>query len=130
MTIRNLTSTFILCAFVVGLAVADPLGAQDQKATATERAPSGKKVKGRSYKGTIEAIDASAKTLTVRKARTSRTFRLADNAKCVTTLDSNARVADLKPGDFVNVRFIDGTDMPVAYRIAYAAKKEATPAAK
>jgi Cu/Ag efflux protein CusF len=118
----------LLCALVSGLAFVQPLQAQDEKktSTTTEQAPAEKKAKRKGYKGTIDTIDASAKTVTVKKATTSKTFKLADDAKFVTSDNKNATLADLKQGDLVNVRFSDDGDMPVAHRIAHAAKKEAT----
>jgi hypothetical protein len=109
-----------------GLAFAQPLQAQDEKkTTTTEQAPTEKKAKRKGYKGTIDTIDTSAKTVTVKKATTSKTFKVADDAKFVTADNKNATLADLKQGDLVNVRFSDDGDMPVAHRIAHAAKKEA-----
>ena len=123
--IRLLGTTLILCALVGGLTIAQPLAAQTDKAASSEQAAAEKKAKRKGYKGTIDAIDTTAKTVTVKKAATSKTFKIADDAKFATMENKNATLADLKVGDLVNVRFTDEGDMPVAHRIAHAAKKEA-----
>ena len=124
--ITKLTKTLVLCALAGCVAFAQPLLlAQDEKTTTTELAPAEKKAKRKGYKGTIDTIDASAKTVTVKKATTSKTFKIADDAKFATTENKNATLADLKQGDLVNIRFTDDGDMPVAHRIAQAVKKEA-----
>jgi hypothetical protein len=123
--IQRIGKKLLLCAVVGSFAMAEPLFAQTDKAASTEQAAAEKKTtKRKGYKGTIDAIDTAAKTVTVKKATTSKTFKVADDAKFATTDNKNASLADLKQGDLVNVRFTDDGDMPVAHRIAHAAKKE------
>jgi hypothetical protein len=122
--IRTLVSKLMLCAVVGSFTLAEPVFAQTDKTATTEQAPAEKKAKRKGYKGTIDAIDTAGKTVTVKKATTSKTFKLAEDAKFATADNKNASLADLKQGDLVNVRFTDEGEMPIAHRIAHAAKKE------
>jgi len=134
---QSITNKLLLCALAGSFILADPLFAQADKAATTENtsaekktmggeAPAAeKKAKRKGYKGTIDSIDADAKTVTIKKTATSKTFKIADDAKCVTTFNNNATLADLKQGDLVNVRYSEEGGIAVAHRIAHAAKKEA-----
>ena len=117
---RRVVVCFSIFALLFAPAVAQ---AEDKKTPNTEQGSAGKKVKRRSYKGTIETIDASSKTVTLKKARSSKTFKIADDAKCVTTFNTNATPNDLKPGDLVNVRFTQEGETAIAHRIAPATQK-------
>ena len=121
--IIRMTKIAVAAALISGLALTHPILAQKANTAATEETPAAKKMQRRSYKGTIESIDAAAKTVTIKKATTTKKFKIAENAKFVTTFNSNATVAELKQGDVVNVRWSDEGDTPVAHYIAHAAKK-------
>ena len=120
----NLTTKLILCALAGSLAFSQPLFAQETKTTTTEQSLGEGKAKRKTYKGTIDSIDSTAKIVTVKKETTSKTFKIADDAKFATSDKKDATLADLKQGDLVNVRFSEEGDTAVAHRIAQTATKE------
>jgi hypothetical protein len=120
----NFTIKLILCALAGSLAFSQPLFAQETKAATTEQSPAEGKAKRKTYKGTIDSIDSAAKTVTVKKATSSKTFKIADDAKFATADKKDATLADLKQGELVNVRFSEEGDTAVAHRIAETATKE------
>jgi Cu/Ag efflux protein CusF len=123
MTLK-LTTKLILCALAGSLAFSQPLFAQETKTATTEQPSTEAKGKRKSYKGTIDSIDSTAKTVTVKKATTSKTFKIADDAKFATADKKDATLADLKQGDQVNIRFTEEGDTAIAHRIAHTATKE------
>jgi Cu/Ag efflux protein CusF len=121
----------VVCAFVGSLTLVLPTSAQiDKAATAHEASPSPveKKPKRKVYKGVIESIDMAAHTVTVKKATTSKTFKVAENVKFATSGNNNASLAPLKEGDLVNVRFTEDGGIPIAHHIAQASRKTKPPA--
>jgi Cu/Ag efflux protein CusF len=102
--------------FVVSSPVA--IAAERPPEAAEEASPS--KPKRKSYKGTIEALDAASRTITIKKVHSSKTFTVAPNAHIKTVDKQHATLADLKKGDIVNVRFTVEGDVNVASRVAHA----------
>ena len=122
--IRILRRALIVCACAGSLTLGCPVFGQNYKtASAEQTAPAEKKTKRKVYKGTIETIDAANATVTVKKATTSKTFKVAENARFATSDNKNASLAPLQPGDVVNVRFTEEGDMAIAHHIAQTRKK-------
>ena len=121
--IQTLSRYLLLCVLFGGLTLAQPLVAQTDTAAPQPTVAAEKKTKRKTYKGTIETIDPAARTVTVKKATTSRTFRIAEDVKFATSNSENASLAPLQPGDVVNVRFTDEGDVATAHHIARAGKK-------
>jgi Cu/Ag efflux protein CusF len=123
---RTLLTKLVACVLVGSLTLTLPVTAQNNTAAAAPHAshsPTEKKPKRKVYKGTIDAIDTAAGMLTVKKATTSKTFKVADDAKFATSDNRNSSLAPLKEGDLVNVRFTEEGDMAIAHHIGHARKK-------
>jgi hypothetical protein len=123
---RTLVTKLMVCALVGSLTVALPVAAQTEKPTPAQQAspsPAEKKPKRKVYKGRIDVIDTVAGTLTVKKATTSKTFKVADDAKFATSDNRNASLAPLQVGDLVNVRFTEEGDVSIAHHIGHVTKK-------
>ena len=123
--IRTIATNLVVCACIGSFTIAAPIAAQTDKPAATQDAsasPTEKKARRKVYKGAIEVIDTAAGTVTVRKATTSRTFKLADSAKFATSDSQNASLAPLKQGDLVNVRFTEEGDVAIAHHIGQVTK--------
>jgi hypothetical protein len=121
--IQTLSKKLMLCALVGSLTLAQPLVAQPDKAASQPTVAAEKKAKRKTYKGTIDMIDPAGRTVTVKKATTSKTFKIAGDAKFATSNNQNASLAPLQPGDVVNVRFTDEGDVATAHHIARAGKR-------
>ena len=102
---------------VAGFAVAADNAAKPAKAaekSATSAEKSAKKAKGQKVSGTIEALDVSAGTFTVKGKKENVDLKAGEKVK----LDS------FKVGDMVVVKYADGTASSVkAMKAAKAAKK-------
>ncbi len=97
---------------------------------AAEKAAKGEKAAkpaAHAFTGVIDAIDAAANTLTVKKGEESKTITVNAETKISAPDKKEATLADLKVGDKVMVNFVDVDGKPVAKKIGAAAaavKKE------
>ena len=67
--------------------------------------------------GTVQAVDQTARTLTLEQALHHRTFRLADDCEIVLWNNKDGTLTDLTPGNRLVVTYELPGGSPVAYRI-------------
>jgi uncharacterized surface anchored protein len=77
---KKIFAVLLACTLIFTLVVPVPAVAQDRDKEITGEARTEAKPKRKSYKGTIEAIDVAARTITVKKAASSKTFTVAPDA--------------------------------------------------
>jgi len=97
----------------LALSFASPVKAQGTNAPA----PKPEKAKRQVFTGLIESIDAKAGSVIVKKGPESKTFKLGDKTKYVTTEKKDAALADIKVGDKVKVTYTDENGVLTAHRI-------------
>jgi Cu/Ag efflux protein CusF len=86
--------------------------------TYAEDAKKADKPKSRQFTGEITAVDAAAKTVTLKNAKgETKTFQ-ADGAKVMTADKPAAELTDLKVGDKVTAQFKEDGDKNIATKIA------------
>ncbi len=71
--------------------------------------------------GTVAGIDVQNRRLTIQSLVMNKTFELADDVVVITTTKPKAALADLKPGDPVEVTYEQHEAGAVAHRIDQAA---------
>jgi Cu/Ag efflux protein CusF len=89
--------------------------------------------KAESFTGTIEAIDAGARTVTAKSFMSVKKFDLGDNCQIVVADKLDAALRDLRIGDRVEFSYEDANGVLVANRIgrdANLSKTEIAPTAK
>jgi hypothetical protein len=116
-------NTKCLLTGVVAVAVAALVLAFVGPATAGEGKEEGQK--GGAFMGTIESVDAKARTLKVKNESSSMTFEVAKEAKIATSDKKSASLSDLKVGDEVKVEYHVAKGLNVAHQIAPKQKEEA-----
>jgi len=124
---KKIIALLLGCALISTSVVPIPAVAQEPDEEVTSEATTEAKPKRKSYKGTIEAIDVAARTITVKKVASSKTFTVAPDAHIKTIQKEYGTLADLKEGELINVMFkIDG-ETNVAARITHAAEMKKEP---
>jgi Cu/Ag efflux protein CusF len=83
-----------------------------------EEAAKPEKPKKHQWTGTIESIDASAGTVTLKKGEESKAFKVGDKTKYSTADKKEAALGDLKMGDKVTVWYTEDAGGMMAARIA------------
>ncbi len=113
---RKATAIVVSVLFVLSLAVLS--FAAEQKA-AEKKAPA----KVNQISGEVSAVDAKAKTFTVKGPKGEVALSLEEK--------SNVKLADIKTGDKVTVKYkeMDGKNVAISVVKKAAEKKEAAPAA-
>jgi len=89
-----------------------PLGTQAVRADDSTPAASPAATKGGTHAGgSVTAVDASAKTITIQsKKGGSKTFTVGDSAKITGADGAAAALTDIKTGDHVRISFTTGDD--------------------
>jgi Cu/Ag efflux protein CusF len=72
----------------------------------------------RRFSGTIQSIDRSTQTITIKNNELSRTFTLGANASVSLRDNPNARLSDLKNGDEVSVQYSERDGRLAAVRVS------------
>lgn len=73
---------------------------------------------GKTWRGTITAVDASGHTLSVKRALLTKKFNLGEHCAITAVNKQTAALTDLRPGEKVIVRYQDAEGVLVANRIA------------
>jgi hypothetical protein len=122
---KKIFAVLLGCTLIFILIGPVPAVAQEREEI-TGEARTEAKPKRKSYKGTIEAIDVAARTITVKKAASRKTFTVAPETPIRTVQKEYGTLEDLKEGELINVRFTVEGEANVATRITHAAemKKE------
>ncbi len=123
---KKIIALLLGCTLISTSVVPVPAVAQEPDEEITSEAATEAEAKRKSYKGTIEAIDVAARTITVKKAASRKTFTVAPETPIRTVQKEYGTLADLKEGELINVRFTVEGEANVATRITHAAemKKE------
>jgi Cu/Ag efflux protein CusF len=100
-----------LAVVIVGLVWASPTFADDAALAAAERATD------KLYKGTVTAIDAVEKTVSVKGTLFSKTFNASDACKVSLEDKPEAALSDLRVGQKVEVRYQNAQGVLVAAQI-------------
>ncbi len=79
--------------------------------------PSPEKPKAEVFAGTIRAVDAEKRIITVEATPLNKTFGIASDCEVTTKDKPKASLEDLKVGDVVHVTYEAANDMLVAHRI-------------
>jgi Cu/Ag efflux protein CusF len=95
-----------LCAAAIAL----PFASQTARADDASPAPSASAAKTPHSSGTITAVDATAKTITLKGKKSSKTYEVPDSATLTGADGSATTLADLKTGDHVRVTYATGDD--------------------
>jgi Cu/Ag efflux protein CusF len=105
-TVKSKLLITALCA----TALAMPLATLPARADDATPAPSAAAA-GTHFGGTVSAVDASAKTITVdSKKGGSKTFSLTDSSTLTGADGSSTTLADIKTGDHVRISYTTGSD--------------------
>jgi Cu/Ag efflux protein CusF len=111
-----LRSAMAFTLAAVALAFTIPAQAEDKKPD---------KPKHHVFTGVIDAIDAKAGTLTVKKKDESKTFSCAADAKFATATKKEAALADFKVGDKVTVSYSEEGTKLIAHKVMTPKEKPA-----
>jgi len=116
------------CVAAVGLTLVHSARAADEKAAATTAAKS--EILG----GKIEAVDATAGTVTIMHKKETKVFTVAPDCKFTGAGNKKVTLADLKVGDHVKVTYTQEGDKSMAHHIGHVdvvkKKTEEAPPAK
>ena len=124
MTKNLVRSAVVVTLAAVALAFTTGARAEDKAAAKPD------KPKMQQFTGVIEAIDATAGTLTVKKKDESKSFTLCPKCKYAVPAKEGATAADFKAGDKVVVAYVMDGDKSVCKKLGLAPAKGAEKAAK
>jgi Cu/Ag efflux protein CusF len=118
-----LRSAVVVTLAAVAVAFAPSARAEDKAEKKAE------KPKMQQFTGVIEAIDATAGTLSVKKKDETKSFTLCPKCKYAVPAKEGATAADFKAGDKVVIAYVVDGDKSVCKKLGLAPAKGAEPKA-
>jgi hypothetical protein len=94
------------------------------------RAEKKEKVKSQDFTGVVTAVDVAKNTVSVQKKDETKTFTCNDSTKVFLAKKQEGKLADIKQGEKVNVKYTMQGETAVCLKLAIAEKKAKKEAAK